>query len=242
MALQPKGLSSGTIHFGDIDRTVYFREGTTDGYVFDEVFRKGAYNLSGIARWPEILAHLEREQAAAREALVIDAGANIGATSLFLAYMAPNLRIVAIEPQPDNFRLLEMNTDGLNCECLNAAVAGVSGTITVVDPGLGEGGFRTEEAPSGEGLRAYTMNELYSRYCTDSVRPFVAKIDIEGAEGDVFSKGLEWIEQTPVIMVELHDWMLPKQGTAGRVLKALADQPCDFLIFPLTIIAIRRDL
>ena len=35
------------------------------------------------------------------------------------------------------------------------------------------------------------------------------KIDIEGGESELFEKNIEWIEKFPLIIIELHDWMLP---------------------------------
>src|SRR5688572_25526614 len=38
---------------------------------------------------------------------VIDAGANIGASTVYLAHLFPESKIIAIEPERENFRLLE---------------------------------------------------------------------------------------------------------------------------------------
>ena len=42
--------------------------------------------------------------------VILDCGANIGITSLFFAARHPNARIYSIEPDPNNFVLLERNT------------------------------------------------------------------------------------------------------------------------------------
>ena len=59
--------------------------------------------------------------------------------------------------------------------------------------------------------------------------PFAVKIDIEGAEREVFSANTEWIEHIPVIIVELHDWLLPKKATALPFLRAVSRYDRDFV-------------
>ena len=41
---------------------------------------------------------------------ILDAGANIGLASTFFALHFPNATIVAVEPDPGNFKMLEINT------------------------------------------------------------------------------------------------------------------------------------
>jgi FkbM family methyltransferase len=43
--------------------------------------------------------------------VVVDCGANIGITSLFLAARYPRAKILSIEPHPGNFALLKANVE-----------------------------------------------------------------------------------------------------------------------------------
>ncbi len=47
------------------------------------------------------------------------------------------------------------------------------------------------------------------------MRRFI-KIDIAGFEEDLFSKCTEWIDAFPVLMVELHDGMLPGEALLAQ--------------------------
>jgi hypothetical protein len=50
---------------------------------------------------------------------------------------------------------------------------------------------------------------------------FIAKIDIEGFEKDLFASNLDWIAETFVIYIEPHDWLLPGQGSSKPFLNAI---------------------
>lgn len=65
-----------------------------------------------------------------------------------------------------------------------------------------------------------TMNELLASV-SDGV-PFIAKIDIEGFESDLFARNTGWIEDFFAIAVELHDWMLAGQRGSGTFQTAMA--------------------
>jgi hypothetical protein len=51
---------------------------------------------------------------------------------------------------------------------------------------------------------------------------FMIKIDIEGFESDLFADNVDWIASPAVIMIELHDWMLPGQYSSASFQKAMA--------------------
>jgi hypothetical protein len=60
--------------------------------------------------------------------------------------------------------------------------------------------------------------------------PFLIKIDIEGFESDLFSANTEWVDCFPVIIIELHDWMLPGDCNSRNFLQAIAGRSRDFIL------------
>jgi len=54
--------------------------------------------------------YYERIVADGRQPLIIDCGANIGCASVWFATQYPKARILAVEPDPDNFRMLVRNS------------------------------------------------------------------------------------------------------------------------------------
>jgi hypothetical protein len=43
---------------------------------------------------------------------------------------------------------------------------------------------------------------------------FIAKIDIEGFESDLFETDTEWVSTAPLVIIEPHDWLFPGRQTS----------------------------
>jgi FkbM family methyltransferase len=209
---------------------LYFRDGTSDYACLEQVFKFQHYSTEHFRRNSELLEFVRRRSVSGKRPLIVDAGANIGASAAFFAMTYPTAKIVAIEPEANNFALLLQNTKGLNVECLNAGLSSSRGRLKVIDPNAEEWGFRTEATHEDSGIPSVTISDIYQRECRSGAAfPFIVKIDIEGAEADVFARDTDWFRQTPIVIVELHDWLMPKQGTTAEFLKCIAGQPRDFI-------------
>ena len=68
------------------------------------------------------------------------------------------------------------------------------------------------------------------------------KIDIEGFENELFSKNTEWIDNFPIIIIELHDWMLPKTCKSSNFLSSISKKNRDFLYSGENIFSIKNEL
>jgi FkbM family methyltransferase len=180
-----------------------------------------------------------------RKPLIVDAGANIGTASIYFHGNMPDARIVAIEPARDNFELLSLNVDGLGFELLNSAVASSTGRARVIDPGRGQWAYRTETIGASEDSPDWVprviINDIYRAHAAQAF-PFLVKIDIEGGERDLFSGNIEWVARTPLVIVELHDWLLPKAKTSQPFLQCIAALDRDFVYVGEDIYSIANDL
>lgn len=216
---------------GNVQRPFIYRKGTSDEGVIAQVLKNSDYNFGRLRRGAEINALCEQLAAGGKTPLIVDAGANIGASAVYFSCSFPKARIVAIEPERGNFELLKLNTTGLPVECLNAALAVKPGTFTVTDPGEGNWGFRAEAAAAGgkavHTVDCVTLNDLYASH--PQCVPFVAKIDIEGGEGELFAANTEWVDRTPVIVIELHDWLMPRSANSRAFLQCIAGRDRDFV-------------
>lgn len=216
-------------------RKFHHRGSKADLGVIAQLFKNRDYSLKRLRRGAE----LHQLGSSLERALIIDGGANIGASVCWFAFEYPNSHIVAFEPDPGNFDLLRRNTEGLNVELHHAAIGGHDGMVALLDPGEGEWGYRTGPATDGVVPLA-----AISRIVTDKVAagfaPFIAKIDIEGGEADLFTPPTDWVDQFPLMIVELHDWLLPRQGTSRSFLQCVAPRDRDFVHIGENIFSIRN--
>tara|TARA_B110000902_G_scaffold261516_1_gene336447 strand:- start:397 stop:1236 length:840 start_codon:yes stop_codon:yes gene_type:complete len=143
---------------------------------------------------------------------IVDCGANIGLTSLYLKAFFPNSQIVCLEPSEDtsNRMLNNFSINGYND--INVLKKGLWSTVTKVkgDNSFRDGldwSFRLVPAKPEEDtlFETTTVSEIvknHSMECIDFI-----KIDIEGGEDDVFSEkaDLAWLERVNLIAIEIHD-------------------------------------
>jgi FkbM family methyltransferase len=225
-------------------RKLYFRSGTSDESVIDMIFRQRQYELSRLKRSPELKAFLDAQKKTRRFPLVVDAGANIGASSIMFSSMVPEAKVVAIEPDSENFRLLAINVLGLPIEVMRSALASVRGHARVFDPGEGHWGYRTEylgTVQMSEAVPCVTIDDIYQRHLGRCF-PFIVKIDIEGGEADLFSANTNWVEHTPLVIIELHDRLLTRSACSKSFLQCVSKLDRDFVSIGENIYSIANHL
>lgn len=179
---------------------IYLRLNSSDVATYEDLFAKGDYGFS-VHQPPRI---------------IVDAGANVGLASIIFANRWPEATIIAIEPESSNFDLLKRNVAPYdNVHPVNAALWNQTGEISVIDTGLGNWAFMTQAQDAsvtasgrpGGTIRAMTMDDVMDEYRLDRID--ILKIDIEGAEKEVFADTSSWIERVDAIIVELHERMKP---------------------------------
>jgi FkbM family methyltransferase len=227
---------------GRPERQFYFRAKTSDEGVITQVFRQQQYGFHRWRRAGEILKFISHRHQEGRRPLVVDAGANIGASVVYFDQKLPAAKIVAIEPAIANFDILKLNTQGLDVDLRLAALGAARGHVKIIDPGLSHWGYRTEQSePDSTTVPIVSVNEIYDGY-GEEFFPLLVKIDIEGGERSLFDQNVEWVCKTPIIVIEPHDWMLPKQNTVRGLLRLLANEDRDILVQGENIIAIANSL
>jgi len=135
-----------------------------------------------------------------------------------------------VEPDERNFRLLKANIEGMsNITPIEGAVASENGAVKIANPHDEAWALRTERVNSigPNSIPAYSMKRLMG--FVPEAQPFIAKFNIEGFESELFSGHTEWIESFPIIIVGLHDYMLPGQGSSNKFLRRISTEDRDFL-------------
>jgi FkbM family methyltransferase len=190
---------------------MHHRESVADRGVLVQVFQLQEYSFEPLSPWLTG-PNADTMSDSGQSRLIVDCGANIGASVVYFAKMFPDARIVALEPEPGNFSLLVQNAApfGGRIAAWDKAIASMPGTVRLTDPGLGEWGYRAGASADGQLLAevaAVTIDDVLDS--APETTPFVLKVDIEGAEADLFASRGATFDLFRVVIVELHDWMYP---------------------------------
>lgn len=169
----------------------YLRPGCTDRLVFLEAFCSDEFG--------EIIL--------APESLVFDIGANVGATVVAMRMKWPDVKIVAFEPDSDNFEMLRMNCGTIpNVILVNVAIWSDGRGLALGGEGWGASNRAASNDAALRLCQSMNMAEAISEFTSNGWVDLV-KMDVEGAEKDIFgaSDRHAWIGNVGWIAVETHD-------------------------------------
>jgi len=173
--------------------TLTLRPFAGDLFVLYEVLAFRAYDI------PSSLLPTEKVR------IIIDCGANIGITSLFLATRYPDATILSVEPHPENFALLKANVAEVpRILPIHACVTGTPQKAIRFTTNQAAWGNRIATDADTNGsvwIPAITIDELCKRNGIEKID--LLKLDIEGAEQQVLQNGT-FLARTEHIVVELH--------------------------------------
>ena len=198
-----KGNSDSQIQFSFLEHTVHFRNIYSDIAIFEQIFIDKEYDVE-VAFSPKT---------------IIDLGANVGYASLFFNSKFPQAKIIALEPEANNFKQAQKNVASYkNIQLLNGAIWHNNDELFLVDNGLGEAGFMINATEGSQSIQAYTIPELMKLMATNEID--ILKIDIEGAEKEIFENNTaSWLPKTKIVIVETHDRY--RIGTSKAVFAAM---------------------
>lgn len=158
--------------------------------------------------------------------VIVDAGANVGYSSIFLRDQYPDAIVMAVEPDLQAYEMLMSNCAGLD------RIAPVRGALWSQD---GEVALVNNASPSwaravadGGGVPSITLKSLLGRL--PKTRLLMLKMDIEGAELEAMRDSGDLLRDVPCIVVEPHDFMLPGRGCLTPVYSALSGRKVDSLV------------
>ena len=137
--------------------------------------------------------------------LIIDLGANTGLAARWFLERFPTARVVSVEPEPGNIATLRDNlaSYGDRATVIAAAIGGWSRRMALTTNG-GEFAFSITEpkSPTDKGqVDVVTMDRVLANL-HDSVD--LLKVDIEGAEKELFSSCSSWLGRVQLASVECH--------------------------------------
>jgi FkbM family methyltransferase len=180
----------------------YLKRNSSDSMVFKQIIINKEYE-----KIIKILKYSISEKP-----VMIDLGANIGLTTIYLKSFFPEIDVYALEPEVNNFKRLEKN---IKFNCLK--------NVTLLNKGIWsrttklkadysfrdrlDWAFRLVESDQNadQNIDVICMSELMENYSISTID--FLKIDIEGAEKDLFKEGhnIDWLSKVKIIAIEIHD-------------------------------------
>jgi FkbM family methyltransferase len=182
--------------FKKIGKKLTIRDGNSDIRVFKQIFIDEVYNFFPDQFEPKI---------------IIDAGANVGFSPIWFKRMFPKSKVLAIEPEKENFKVLSKNISGIQgITALENALWFEQTSLTISNPSSDSWGFRLNTADScnENRIETITIQNLITKYSIDQID--LLKIDIEGAEYELFKYESDtWLPYVKMIMIEVHNQYKP---------------------------------
>ena len=183
----------------------WLRSGSADVMVFEQVFIFDDYDID---------FRIEPE-------FIIDAGAHIGLAALYFLDRFPHAQIVCLEPEAENFGLLNKNVKHLsNIKSFNCALWHFSGEVFLENPNASTWAFRVSERPSDVVVATMDINTILDENQQSKVH--LLKVDIEGSEKPLFARKPSWANKLDYLVIETHDHIQP--GASAAVEKALTNE------------------
>ena len=140
--------------------------------------------------------------------IFVDVGANIGKYTILVGNHLKNGKIIAIEPDPDNFVSLKRNVKLnklRNIVCINKAVYSENRTLKLYKA-EGSVGHSVIVKPSNNyiEIQGETLDNILKNIGVQSID--LLKIDVEGAESEVLKGSIETLKKSPNIKIIFEAW------------------------------------
>ena len=170
---------------------------SSDDFVFDQIFVRHEY--------APVCRRLHDPR------FILDLGANVGYASAIFASRFPAAKILAVEPDPGNYKLCAKNLAPYKgrAEVLLGAVWGSRTQLALARGNFCDGrewATRVEKAPSDATAEVQAWDVATLLDMAHQREADLVKIDIEGSEAEVFAENPErWLPRVRNLCIELHD-------------------------------------
>ena len=172
------------------------RPNTSDKDVFGQIFIEREYSCL------DDLSNVD---------LVIDCGANVGYSAAYFLTRFPKCKVICVEPDLSNFKLLEKNLAPYKerVKLIRSGIWSHTADLKILEEPYRDGRewtVQVRECKSGEipEMQAIDVGTLLKESGQNKIS--ILKMDVEGAEAVVFAKNYEsWLSCVDNMVIELHD-------------------------------------
>ena len=202
---------SNTIQINELPLGLKLRAYKTDG-VGRHLYRRRCHE-------PGITKLLLTRFAGTAESNFIDVGANMGYFSCLMSILAgPTGRVLAIEPEPDNLKLLENNVkiNHLTNVEIHACASGASEGSAMLGlyklSNRGRHSIVDLDMKSAIKVPIRRLDDLTRKFGNGAASWSLVKIDVEGYEPFVIEGAKETLSRTQTLIIEYSPHLLRKAG------------------------------
>ena len=195
------------------------------------------YLLNGFPQNTPMLNRYQDILRAGKTPLIIDAGANVGFAATVFREQFLAASIVSIEPVKKNCDLARKNVEAFgSIQILQKCLWHRESNLVVENPGAKDFEFRFEETtqPQDMGVGSVTIDNIINGHT--NVELFILKMDVEGAENEIFIEPGRWWQFKPILMIEPHDWLSVGRNSLRGVLQNPVYQDSDVILKDSVII------
>jgi len=191
-------------HYPDLGVTIKIRKRpSSDMYVFSQIYKYLEYK--------PVVETFKKHFPNHQQLNFIDAGSNIGLTSVYFSKYFPGSNFITIEPDAANFETMSYNlsTNAVEpVEKLNGGIWSTNTYLKIISDfrDKSDWSFRVEESAEPTNLKACSINYLMEKNNFQTID--ILKIDVEGSEKEVLTSlkaDVSYLAKTKCVAIEIHD-------------------------------------
>lgn len=135
-----------------------------------------------------------------KNAIIVDVGANIGEVSYALLRKHPTVKVISIEPDPQDYKDLEKNLKSFSSIVLNSAISDFEGSLPMfLNNDFGDTSFfKTDNYIGKKTIPCTTLDAIHQEYLGNE-KIFLIKCEAEGLEPEVLSGGSQMLLNTKYV-------------------------------------------
>lgn len=181
----------------------YLRVGSSDPAPYEQVFIQGEYQ--------PVIDLIKKNQDFNHIRYIVDAGGNIGLSTLYFRQYFPSAEIIIIEPDDRNFDQIQKNIAINGYQHVTPVKAGLWTTtdyLSITQPAglMNQTSLVVEKSDTPTTLKGTSLSDLMANHRLPAID--LLKIDIEGAEKVLFDDpGFKklLLEKVKYLAIEIHD-------------------------------------
>lgn len=186
-----------------------------------EIFGSEDYNLKRLAHWAHINETYNLIIKKGKKPVIIDCGSNIGSSAKYFEKIFNQAFINMVEPDKINLEFSKKNISIKGKSFFNNLISSENKEFTFNNDYKDNRSFRVDNLGKNK-VKGITVDDILKMQ-DNNYEPLLIKVDIEGFEKNLFEKNLQWMDLFDVIIIEIHDWMIPSQSNSSNLVLALSE-------------------